>query len=162
MSAVDLPNPSPPAGEGQLAKRAGGGEVTSAVLLEWAKRMRQNPTEAERRLWSILRAKRLGGYKFKRQQPIGRYIADFVNFEHRLIVEADGSQHAESSDDQRRDAWLRSQGFTVLRFWNNDILARSELVSGAIWNALQLAPPLPAASRLSLSRKGRGVSSGAT
>ena len=156
MSAVDFPNPSPLAGEGQLAKRAGGGDITDAVLLERAKWMRQNPTDAERRLWSVLRAKRLGGYKFKRQQRLDWYIVDFVNFQHRLIIEADGSQHADSAD-AKRDGWLRSQGFTVLRFWNNDILARSEIVSDAIWNALQLVSPLPAASRLSLSRKGRGI-----
>jgi very-short-patch-repair endonuclease len=118
--------------------------------------MRANPTEAERRLWSILRAKRMPGYKFKRQQVLERYIVDFVNFEHRLIVEADGSQHAESEADVERDAWLKGQGFVVLRFWNNDILARNDSVADAIWQALQASPPLPAASRLSLSRKGRG------
>jgi very-short-patch-repair endonuclease len=118
--------------------------------------MRQNPTEAERRLWAILRAKRLSSYKFRRQQIIDWFIVDFVCFEHRLIVEADGSQHAESAEDAKRDAWLRSQGFEILRFWNNDILTRSEAVADAIWQAFNAAPPLPAASRLSLSRKGRG------
>ena len=158
MQPSSASNPSPLAGEGQLAKRAGRGGVTEAVLLERAKVMRQNPTEAERRLWSILRARRLSGFKFRRQQVLGWYIADFVNLEHRLVVEADGSQHAESAEDAERDAWFRSQEFSVLRFWNNDILARSEIVADAIWHALQgAAPPLPAASRLSLSRKGRGA-----
>jgi very-short-patch-repair endonuclease len=151
-----LSNPSPLAGEGQLAQRAGGGGAASAVLLERAKWMRQNPTEAERRLWSILRAKRLSGFKFKRQQVIDWYIVDFVNFEHRLIVEADGSQHAESAADAERDSWLRGQGFVVLRYWNNDILACSDVVADAIWHALLAPTPLPAASRLPLSRKGRG------
>ena len=103
--------------------------------------MRRNPTDAERRLWSLLRSKRLAGVKFKRQQPIGPYIADFVNFERKLIVEADGSQHVESQSDERRSAWLRNQGFSVLRFWNDDILVRTEIVADAIWAALQ--PPLP-------------------
>jgi very-short-patch-repair endonuclease len=74
-----------------------------------------------------------------------------------LIVEADGSQHAESPADAERDAWLQGQGFAVLRFWNNDVLARSDMVADAIWQALQSSSPLPAASRLSLSRKGRGA-----
>jgi very-short-patch-repair endonuclease len=126
------------------------------LLLERAKWMRANPTEAERRLWSILRAKRMVGYKFKRQQVLEWYIVDFVNFEHRLIIEADGSQHADSDSDATRDAWLQDQGFAVLRFWNNDVLARTDLVADAIWQALNTPPPLPAASRLSLSRKGRG------
>jgi very-short-patch-repair endonuclease len=104
--------------------------------------MRSNPTEAERRLWSILRNKRLSGYKFKRQQVLGDYIADFVNFEYRVIVEADGSQHAESDHDARRDHWLTLQGFTVRRFWNIDILARSSQVEENIWHALQV-PCLP-------------------
>jgi very-short-patch-repair endonuclease len=106
--------------------------------------MRSNPTEAERRLWSILRGKRLAAYKFKRQQVIGNYIVDFVNFERRVIVEADGSQHAESAYDLNRDAWLRAQGFTITRFWNNDILARTEQVANALWHALQPQhTPLP-------------------
>ena len=120
--------------------------------------MRAYPTEAERRIWSILRSHRLAGFKFKRQQVIGNYIVDFVNFERRLIIEADGSQHAENVYDENRDAWLRSQGFNVVRFWNNEALAQTSVVADAIWQALHEAgPPLPAASRLSLSRKGRGV-----
>jgi very-short-patch-repair endonuclease len=142
MSDGDPSSPSPLAGEGQLAQRAGRGVVTHQVLLDRAKWMRSNPTEAERRLWSILRAKRMVGYKFKRQQILDWYIVDFVNFEHRLIVEADGSQHADSADDAERDGWLKQAGFVVLRFWNNDILARSESVSDAIWHALHEAAPL--------------------
>lgn len=110
--------------------------------------MRANLTDAERRLWSILRCKRLAGYKFKRQVIIDSYIADFVNFDRRLIIETDGSQHADNSYDERRDAYLRRQGFTVLRFWNSDALRDSSAVTEAIWHALQ-SPPLPsAASRL--------------
>ena len=151
-------NPSPLAGEGQVAKRPGRGGET---LLDRAKSMRKCPTEAEQRLWSILRNHRLAGFKFKRQQVIGNYIVDFVNFERRLIVEADGSQHAESTYDIARDGWLRSQGFNLIRLWNNDIRGQTAAVADAIWGALQVAPPpLPAASRRSLSRKGRGESGG--
>jgi very-short-patch-repair endonuclease len=122
--------------------------------------MRLNPTEAEKRLWVILRAKRLTGFKFRRQVIIDSYIVDFVNFENRLIVEADGSQHAESEYDKRRDAYLNSQGFKVLRFWNSDILKNSEAVTETIWHALQ-TPPLPsAASRLPPSpARGEGIES---
>jgi very-short-patch-repair endonuclease len=147
--------PSPLAGEGQLAQRAGRG---GDLLLDRAKAMRRDPTEAEKRFWSILRSHRLAGFKFKRQQKIGNYIVDFINFERRLIVEVDGSQHAESAYDEARDHWLKAQGFAVMRFWNNEALEQTALVADAIWNALQDArPPLPAASRLSLSREGRGV-----
>jgi very-short-patch-repair endonuclease len=98
--------------------------------------MRANPTEAEKALWQILRAKRLAGFKFKRQVVLEWYIADFVNFERRLIVEADGSQHAESDYDKRRDAYLAGQDFRVLRFWNNDILSNVSGVFDAIHAAL--------------------------
>jgi very-short-patch-repair endonuclease len=120
--------------------------------------MRSNPTEAERRLWSNLRNKRLATYKFKRQQVIGRYIVDFVNFERRLIVEADGSQHAESADDLVRGDWLNSQGFNIVRFWSNDILARTQDVANAIWHALQQPlSPLPNPS----PARGEGLADGA-
>ena len=143
MDDAVSPRPSPLAGEGQVAQRPGrGGES----LLDRAKQMRRNPTEAERRIWSILRGHRLAGFKFKRQQKIGHYIVDFINFENRLIVEADGSQHANSAYDAARDAWLRGQGFSVIRFWNNNALAETSVVADAIWHALQAAPsPLPAA-----------------
>ena len=103
--------------------------------------MRSEQTPAEHRLWQILRAKRLVGYKFKRQLPIDRYIADFVCLKHRLIIEADGGQHSESARDIRRDDSLESQGFRILRFWNNDVLNNEEGVVTAILNAL--ATPLP-------------------
>lgn len=77
--------------------------------------MRREPTPTEARLWQILRREQLG-VRFRRQEPIGPYIVDFVCFEHRLIIEADGGQHAESQHDARRDVWLRGQGFRLLRF----------------------------------------------
>ena len=104
--------------------------------------MRSDPTDAERRLWTILRAKRLAGYKFKRQVPIDHYIADFVCLRHSLIVEADGGQHGEDVD-RRRDAYLKAQGFRILRFWNNDILTNEQGVAEAILNALSPTPLPP-------------------
>jgi very-short-patch-repair endonuclease len=91
-----------------------------------ARALRNNPTEIEKLLWRRLRMWQLDGYKFRRQQPLGNYIVDFVCLEKRLIVELDGGQHAEQSDyDARRDAWLSQQDFSVLRFWNNDVLKMS-------------------------------------
>ena len=100
-------------------------------------------TDAEHLLWRHLRAHRLDGQKFRRQQPIGPYVVDFVHFGARLIVEADGGQHLDSPQDTARDTWLRDQGFQVLRFWNDDILQSPESVLEAIWNALQEAPLSP-------------------
>ncbi|SFN84066.1 Very-short-patch-repair endonuclease [Formivibrio citricus] len=102
----------------------------------FAKHLRQNMTDAEQLLWQHLRAHRLGGAKFKRQQPIGPYIVDFVDFGARLIVEADGGQHNESATDLIRDAWLKTQGFRILRFWNNEILACTDEVLERIWTEL--------------------------
>lgn len=109
----------------------------------FARQLRRNMTEAEHVLWRHLRAHRFDGQKFRRQQPIGPYVVDFVHFGARLIVEADGSQHADSPKDAVRDAWLNEQGFRVLRFWNDDILKRPESVFEAIWNALREAPLSP-------------------
>ena len=87
--------------------------------------MRSKMTPAETVLWAKLRRKNMG-IKFKRQQPLGHYIVDFVCFEHKIIIEADGSHHAGSEYDKIRDAWLEGQGFRVLRFWNNEILGNLE------------------------------------
>jgi very-short-patch-repair endonuclease len=104
--------------------------------------MRSNPTQAEHRLWQLLRAKRLAGYKFKRQLPIDEYIVDFACIQRRLIIEADGGQHSDNWYDRNRDAYLRSQGFRVLRIWNNDIFENEEGVAELILSALR-SPPLP-------------------
>ncbi len=114
-----------------------------------AKTLRTNQTEAEQRLWYHLRAHRFMGLKFKRQKPMGRYIVDFVCLEHRLIIEIDGGQHAEQvAYDQHRDTWLRSQGFTVLRFWNNKVMQQLEAVLEQIRCTIALSPnPSPASGR---------------
>jgi len=111
-------------------------------LTETARKLRKESTDAEQLLWRYLRTKRLHGLKFRRQEQIGRYIADFVCFERNLIIEADGGQHAvEKEKDDERTAWLNSQGFTVLRFWNNEILTNPEGVLEVISKAC--IPPLP-------------------
>ena len=113
-------------------------------LLDRAKALRTEQTLIEQRLWYHLRAHRFMGLKFKRQKPIGRYIVDFVCMEHRLIIEIDGGQHAEQVKyDQVRDDWLRSEGYTVLRFWNNDVLQQTESVLERIRNEVIPSPPAP-------------------
>jgi very-short-patch-repair endonuclease len=119
-----------------------------------ARAMRKAPTEAETALWHILRGRRFSGYKFRRQVPIGAYIADFVCFEARLIVEADGSQHAESVRDASRDSWLEAQGFRIRRFWNADIQHRREEVTETLWH--DLSDPSSGASRHLLPQGEKG------
>ncbi|WP_184084833.1 DUF559 domain-containing protein [Sphingomonas xinjiangensis] len=102
-----------------------------------AREMRKHPTEAERKLWRLLRNHRLAHTKWKRQQPIGRYIADFACLKHHLIVEANGAQHIASAYDAARDAWLQGQGFRLLRFHNNAILAEPDSVLTAILAAIE-------------------------
>jgi very-short-patch-repair endonuclease len=106
------------------------------MSVDLARFLRHNQTEAEARLWQILRARQLAGYRFRRQHPVGKYVADFACTKHKLIVEADGGQHADSSHDAQRDAWLAEQGWRVLRFWNNDILSNGGGVARQILSAL--------------------------
>ena len=98
-----------------------------------AKELRRNQTDAERTLWTHLRNRRLDGYKFRRQRPLGRYIIDLICLEEKLIVEADGGQHSwQQLYDSERDEWLESQGYRVLRFWNNQVLNDTEAVGETI------------------------------
>jgi very-short-patch-repair endonuclease len=106
-------------------------------LRGFAREMRRLPTEAERNFWQMVRGRQLGSLKFKRQFPIGNYIADFVCLDHRLIVEIDGAPHESNRRyDSRRDAFLTTQGFRVLRFWNYEISADIEGVMQAIEQAI--------------------------
>ena len=93
-------------------------------LRSHARALRTSSTDAESRLWYFLRCRRTLGLKFRRQHPVGRYIVDFVCFEPRIVIEVDGGQHQSEcvKYDQRRDRWLTSQGFVVLRFWNAEVL----------------------------------------
>ncbi len=102
-----------------------------------ARSLRQNMTEAEIRVWQILRAHQSNGYKFRRQVPFGRYIADFVCHEARLVVEIDGGQHDRSSPREiERSDFLQNQGYRVLRFWNNEVLANPDGVHETIVSEL--------------------------
>ena len=97
-----------------------------------ARAMRAEPTDAERQLWYALRDRRMQTLKFRRQAPVGPYIVDFLCVAHRLVLEADGSQHAESQRDAVRDKWLAREGYTVLRFSNRDTLKARESVLATI------------------------------
>jgi very-short-patch-repair endonuclease len=117
----------------------------------FVKYLRANMTRAEWKLWYHLRRKAIGGLRFRRQYPIGDYIADFVCLPARLIIEVDGGQHAERErEDAQRPAWLEGQGFRVIRFWNNEVMETMEHVIETIQREVRLRPP-PAPSR-----EGRG------
>ncbi|MDP1733669.1 MAG: DUF559 domain-containing protein [Sulfuritalea sp.] len=113
---------------------------------EFAKHLRCHMTDSENKLWRHLRAHRLNGEKFRRQQPIGPYVVDFVHFGARLIVEADGGQHNDAPRDERRDEWLREQGFTVMRFWNSEIMSNLEGVLTTVLAAVTESPLSPSPS----------------
>jgi len=97
-----------------------------------ARAFRRAPTDAERKLWQALRDRKLGGLKFRRQVPIGRWTADFLCAELRLVVEVDGGQHGESARDALRDAELTASGYRTVRFWNNDVLGNLDGVLGEL------------------------------
>lgn len=115
-----------------------------------ARTPRANRTETEIRLWQRLRNRQLAAAKFRPQTPVGAYVADFMCYEARLVVEVDGGQHAPDADAPRT-AWLESQGFRVVRFWNHDVLQNTDGVLERILEALRTdrdapdssAPPHP-------------------
>jgi len=126
-------------GEGTPMRKADGSEA-----LDRARQMRREMTPEEELLWSHLRARRLGGFKFKRQEWLGRYIADFYCWEAKLIVEVDGSQHHEQAGyDAGRDAWLKRRGLKVLRFWNNEVTGETEAVLAKILSVFEERVPSP-------------------
>jgi very-short-patch-repair endonuclease len=119
-----------------------------------ARSLRQQSTDAERLIWNALRAHRLNGVSFRRQVPIGPYIADFVCHAARLVIEVDGGQHFEAQHrqrDKRRDAFLMSKGYHVLRFNNRDVLTNRQGVLETIAAACESAPSLTLPRR-----RGRG------
>jgi very-short-patch-repair endonuclease len=129
--------------------RGGGGEGHHGPLklpedvLRFARGLRENQTDAESRLWLLLRDRRLAGWKFRRQHPIPPYVVDFYCGEAGLVIELDGSQHAEAIEpDDRRTSVLESRGLRVRRYWNNEVLAATETVLQDIWNALHEPSPL--------------------
>ena len=101
-----------------------------------ARRLRRASTDAETRLWGRLRARQIEGAKFVRQFPIGPHVADFACREARLVIELDGGQHADSATDGARTELIEAHGYTVIRFWNNDVLANTDGVLEEIRQAL--------------------------
>jgi very-short-patch-repair endonuclease len=138
-SALNLPSPL----EGEGARRAD--EGSARRTLRFAKKLRREMTDVEKKLWYALRDRRFENFKFRRQVPIGNYIVDFVCQERKVIVELDGSQHEGSTYDLKRDAWLRSVGYKVIRFWNIDIKQALDGTLLAILDALR--DPSSVASR---------------
>jgi len=133
LSGLALAATSPLRGEVDAQRRVRGS-------VSRARALRFNSTDAEGRLWQILRARQLGGHKFVRQFAIGPYFADFVCRELALVVELDGGQHFESMHDAERTAYLNAHGYSVLRFWNNEVLENMDGVHGALASVLALNP----------------------
>lgn len=104
--------------------------------------LRNNATDAERRLWRHLSRRQLEGFKFSRQMPVGPFVCDFMCRERRLVIELDGGQHAESIRDASRTEFLESEGYRVIRFWNNEVLGNVDGVLSVIAEALKTSPPL--------------------
>ena len=115
-----------------------------------ARKLRKNSTKAENLLRQKLRNRQLEGFKFRRQQPVGSYILDFVNFKKGIVIEVDGGQHAILKDkDKKRDAWLNAEGFEVMRFWNNEVFENLDGILQVIRTKLITPSPDP-------SHEGRG------
>jgi len=133
--------------------------VRVSMANERARRLRGNQTEAEKKVWWRLRALKREGFHFRRQVPVDHLIVDFACYSARLVIEVDGGQHNwdhAARRDRARDAHLRSQGFRVLRFWNNDVLSNTDGVEEIIRDALTGGTPTPTPPR-----KGEGLPSGA-
>lgn len=118
--------------------------IDGTDALARSRELRKFATEPERLLWGKLRNRRLRGFKFRRQLWIGSYIVDFACIEAKLVVEADGSQHGENQEyDVRRDAYLKREGYRVVRFWNNDVTGNMDGVLDLIRAALSERVPSP-------------------
>ena len=129
------------AGDGtDPANRHRGGKHFPKTILRFARQFRGRQTDAEGRLWYLLRDRRLDAFKFRRQHPVDRFILDFYCSECKLAIEVDGGGHnasRQSLDDKERDRLLAQHGIQVLRFWNNEVLSNTEGVLEAIWEALK-------------------------
>jgi len=113
-------------------------------LRDRSRQLRHNQTDAEKALWRLLRARTLAGFKFRRQHPVDRYIADFVCLESKLIIELDGGQHADQTAyDRTREARLQALGFRTIRIWNNQLLQEREAAAAVILEALTTPHPSP-------------------
>jgi very-short-patch-repair endonuclease len=127
-----------------------------SAKLNHVRALRQNMTDAEIHLWYFLRARRLNGYKFRRQHLIYPYVCDFICMEKKLIIECDGSQHArENNYDKKRNDFLTSKGYRVIRFWNDAVLRETSMVLDMIFEALEEPSfPQPLPPKKSIWRKG--------
>ena len=151
--------PSPAGGRGQgdgVNYKIGEAPYSTrkAELLEYARELRQNSTDVERIMWKILRNRQVLNFKFRRQQSVGKYIADFLCTEQKIIIELDGGQHNEERNkiyDLERTKFLEQQGYKVLRFWNIDVLKNLEGVVESIFLSLKHPHPNP------LPLAGRGL-----
>jgi len=140
MNEIRLKHPSPASGRGEGGEGVESNYIPQPPsklpeeLRQHARTLRKEATDAENLLWRLLRNRNLADAKFKRQHPVGKYITDFHCDEHQLVIELDGGQHAEQQNyDQQRTEYLQSQGFTVIRFWNNQVLNETEVVLQVIW-----------------------------
>jgi very-short-patch-repair endonuclease len=123
-------------GEGRVGVKVH--KRTTPKIFERAKALRRDMTEAESRLWKHLRAHLMGDVHFRRQHAIGNYIVDFCAPRRKLIIELDGSQHLEQEEyDEERSEFLKSKGYKILRFWNNDVMNNVDSVLSVIWDTLQ-------------------------
>jgi very-short-patch-repair endonuclease len=146
--------PSPARGEGSESS-------AREVATSRARALRANMTDAERKLWYAFRDRRFANFKFRRQVPIGPFVADYVCYDARVVVEVDGGQHAESRSDERRDRWFAENGFVVLRFWNNDVLKNREGVLISVLETLHQRTPHPARAKRGRPSPARGEGNGA-
>ena len=138
--------PSPHWGEGRV--RGKPLDQGSSILRHRARRLRRGQTEAELRLWMRIRSRQLGGAKFRRQHPVGRFITDFCCPEENLVIELDGGQHTvQMESDLRKTAYLSRRGYRVLRFWDNDVMGNIEAVLLQIVEALSDPHPDPLPKR---------------
>ena len=174
LDTRSLLSPSPASGRGVRGEGGDGKHVSlpktrtiPTQLLQYAKELRKTTTDAEQLVWFLLRNRALAAAKFRRQHPTRetdpRYILDFYCAEHKLGVELDGGQHVEQSAyDQQRDAWFAKEGIRVLRFWNNDVLAQTEVVLEVIYAEITAnAPPSPL-TPLPRAGEGDGTASNAS
>jgi adenine-specific DNA-methyltransferase len=155
MSDPNIPYPLSLMGEGGEHREPGEGPTHGALsrrpwldehpeAIDRARSLRTRMTDAEQRLWFLLRSRRFRDYKFRRQYSIGPYVADFACVSVRLIVEADGGHHCENAYDDTRSAYIEGQGWRIVRFWNNDILQQTEAVLERIESSLAMTLTCPA------------------
>jgi len=126
-----------------LTLEGGGKRVGVKCLIGVARKLRKHSTDTESYLWRYLRDRQIEGFKFRRQQPVGSHIVDFVNFEKKVVIELDGGQHTLHPGDKIRDEWFLAEGYKVLRFWDNEVFSNLEGVLETIRDALLTPHPNP-------------------